>query len=105
MSMWDSFEVKDLDELADYIRESNEAPEEPIDRDQQGGSVAEFVLGFKDLAVSLGKRVVGDPLTNQFTTVMGDGVEVTEQFTTKGKMTYTPGGQPFFLPGKFAKKV
>lgn len=56
--------------------------------------MAEFILGFKTLADTLGADVVGTPLADEY--VNGP---TTRQPTTKGEMIWTSGGPALFLVG------
>ena len=61
--------------------------------------MADFKLGFKDLAGALGPDVVGEPETDEKTLKNSDGSNVlTVQSTTKGVLFYMDGGSPKFFP-------
>lgn len=59
--------------------------------------MAEFVLGFRALADSLGAAVVGVPLADEY-----QCGPTTRQPTSTGECVWTPGGQPLFLVGQAA---
>ena len=61
--------------------------------------MAEFVLGFRDLADRLGPEVVGEPEADERSLHDVDGsVVLAVQPTTNGVMIYVPGGSPAFFP-------
>lgn len=66
--------------------------------------MAQYVLGFKDLAERLGASVVGEPEMDEASIVIEvDMVDrptkvYTFQTTTTGRMEYVTGGQPKFYP-------
>lgn len=63
-------------------------------------TMAEFILGFKELADKLGEEVVGKPVTDEFNLGWYDDDNVVgrAQITTKGLMVWAPDGPALFLP-------
>lgn len=100
---WESFEHLNTIIESNFVSWwATPSEPEPLQNNNGGDDdMAEFVLGFKDIADRLGKDVIGEPEVDERTLKNPDGSNVlTVQKTTKGLMVYMDGGQPIFLPGK-----
>lgn len=71
-----------------------------VEEKEEESGMAEFQLGFKDLADKLGSDKVGKPITDEFNFGIDDfGNDVGRaQITSKGLMIWASGMEPIFLP-------